>query len=100
MACVEVGTGFAEKIDSRIIHFPSLKTVLMVEETIKKKKEFASQTKLRNSLPKKVMWQTFAIIIDYLVASNKIMIDKDGAVIWIYNPKLIGRVLKRGVKIR
>lgn len=67
-----------------IIHYPRLDTVLMIENTIRKAKEFPSLRQFWQALPKQVMYQTFKITTSYLVASNKIMICKDGAVIWIF----------------
>jgi hypothetical protein len=47
-----------------------------------------------------MMYQTYLVILDYLVASNKIMIDKDGCILWTYNPERIAKILASGVKIR
>lgn len=89
--------GFDE-IKKQIIHYPSLKTVLMVEKAIEKEGEFRNKRQLWLSLPKKIMYQTLLIILDYLEASHKIFIDKDGSIVWIWNPKLIDKVLKSGAK--
>ena len=83
-----------------VLHYPRLDTVLMVEETIKNAKEYPSKRQLWLSLKKKVMYQTFSIIIDYLEASNKIIIDRDGAIIWIWDPELVKRYDKKNLRIR
>ncbi len=84
-----------------VLHYPRLDTVIMVEETIKKAKTYPTKAQLLRSLPKKVMYQTFLLILDYLEKSNKILIDKkDGRVIWIWNPKGVDDVLKKGLVIR
>ncbi len=75
-------------------------TVLMAEEAIKNAKEYPSKRQLWLSLKKKVMYQTFNIIIDYLEASNKIVIDRYGAIVWIWNPEAVKKYLKKGVIIR
>ncbi len=36
-----------------------------------------------------MMYQTFQLILYYLEKSGKIIIDKDGIVIWTYNPERI-----------
>lgn len=69
---------------TRTIHMPRLDTVLMVEDTIKKTDTYPTKNRLWRSLPKMVMWQTFNIILDYLVESKKIIIDKKGEIIWIF----------------
>ena len=79
---------------------PTLETVLMVEEIIKKYSGEYTLTQIWKKLPRKVMYQTYKTVIEYLIESNKIIIEKDGKITWIYNPELIERVLKTGVKIR
>lgn len=82
------------------LHSQTLESVLMVERTIQKYSQECGKYQLWNKLPKKMMYQTFLTIIDYLKQSGKIMIDKDGCIIWIYNPELIKKVLSKGVKLR
>jgi len=81
------------------IHYPQLDTILMVEETIQKM-DYPKKTELWKALPKKVMYQTFSIIIDYLEQSGKIMIDDDGRIIWTWNPEMIKKIKSSGVKLR
>jgi hypothetical protein len=71
-----------------IIHYPRLDTVIMVENKIKSQEEWTSKRQLWLSLDKKIMYQTFNIIISYLEESGKITI-KDGKIIWIWNPDLV-----------
>src|SRR3989344_9133723 len=44
----------------------TLETVLMVEKTINDHSGEFNRTQLWKKLPKKVMWQTYLIILDYL----------------------------------
>jgi hypothetical protein len=71
----------------QILHYPRLDTVLAVEKAIKKAKEHPTKMKLWKSLPKKMMYQTLLLILDYLEESCKIVI-KDKRIIWIYDPDL------------
>ncbi len=71
-----------------ILRYPRLDTVLMVEEFVKEHDGEFKKRKLWESLPKRMMYQTFCVIIDYLLYSSKISIDKDGKVGWIYYPEL------------
>ncbi len=71
-----------------ILRYPRLDTVLMVEEFIKEHDGEFKRRKLWESLPKKMMYQTFCVILDYLAYSGKISIDKEGKIGWIYNPEL------------
>ena len=84
-----------------VLHYPRLDTVLMVEEAIKKAKEYPSKAELLRSLPKQVMYQTFLLILDYLEKSNKIYIDsEDGKIVWIWDPKGVKEFLKKDLVIR
>jgi len=79
---------------------PTLETVLMVEKTIKKFSGELGITNLWKKLPRKVMYQTYRTVVDYLLESNKIIIGKDGKVIWIWNQERIKRILSEGLKVR
>ena len=83
----------------QILHSPTLDTILMVEEAIQHM-DYPRKTELWKNLPKKMMYQTFCLIIDYLEQSGKIMIDTDGRIIWIWNPALIKKIRASGVKLR
>ncbi|MFH1588598.1 MAG: hypothetical protein ABIA76_04645 [Candidatus Diapherotrites archaeon] len=66
----------------------------MVEEAIQKAEEYPTKAELLRSLPKKIMYQTFSLILDYLEYSGKIYIGKDGAIVWIWDPEGIRKILK------
>jgi hypothetical protein len=83
------------KSDSEILHYPQLDTVLMIEEFIKKHSGEFKKRKLWEYLPKKTMHQTFCIVFDYLLESNKIAVDKEGKVGWIWDPEGVKKYLKR-----
>ena len=71
-----------------ILRYPRLDTVLMVEKFIKEHDGEFKKRKLWESLPKKMMYQTFCVIIDYLLYSSKISIDKEGKIGLVYYPEL------------
>ena len=62
----------------------------MIATAMKKAGSFPSKNKLRLSLPGQIQYSYFNQTLKYLEESNKIMYDKDGAIIWIFadNPKL------------
>ena len=74
---------------------PTLDTVIMVEKTIEKFSGEFNKTQLWKHLPKKVMWQTYLIILDYLLEINKIAMDRHGTLGYIWNPKLAKMLSKR-----
>ena len=84
----------------KILHEPRLDTVLMVERTIKEAGEYPSRMMLWKNLPKRIQYQTFKRVLDYLEASNKIAFN-GRRIIWIFadNPKL-KKLLESAVKVR
>jgi hypothetical protein len=74
---------------------PTLGTVLMVENTINECSGEFTKRELWKKLPKKVMWQTFILILDYLQEINKIAFDKNDKIAYIWNPKLTQKLRKR-----
>lgn len=71
----------------QILRYPRLDTVLMVEKFIKKYDGEFKKRALWENLPKKMMYQTFCVVIDYLLYSRKISIDSEGKIGWIFYPK-------------
>ncbi len=74
---------------------PTLQTVLMVEKFIEENSGEYKKTDLFKSLPKKVMWQTFQVIMEYLERSYKITIEKNGVITYIWNPKFYEKIKNR-----
>ncbi len=74
---------------------PTLDTVLMVEKMIEGNSGELNRTSLWKSLPKKVMWQTFLVVLDYLESINKIAFDREGKIAYIWNPVLARRLAAR-----
>jgi len=86
---------------NKLFHSPTLESVLMVEKTIRKYSQEYGKYQLWKKLPKKMMYQTYLTILDYLLHSGKIMIDKrDGIIFWTYDPEGIKKILAQGVKLR
>ena len=63
-----------------ILHYPRLDTVLMVEKLIYDTSGTYTKKQLWDRLPKKVMYQTFSVIIDYLLETGKIAADREGKI--------------------
>ncbi len=78
----------------KIIHYPQLDTVLMVEEFIREHSGEHKKRALWEHLPKKMMYQTFQIIFDYLLESGKIARDSEKKICWIWNPELVRKYLE------
>lgn len=86
-----------QEIKNPFARSPTLDTVIMIERAVEKYSGDLGRTQLWKKLPKKVMWQTYLVVLDYLENSNKIIVDKDGALTWIWNPSLIRKLEKGGL---
>jgi len=66
-------------------HWPTLNTVIMVENTFKKIDESITNiAELKRKLPRQVNHNTLMIILKYLEESNKIAVSLRGLT-WIHN---------------
>ncbi len=81
-----------QRWEDEVLRYPRLDTVLMVEKAIAGAEEYPTKTQLWRSLPKKMMYQTFCTILDYLEHSNKIVVQ-DGRIIWIWDPEGVRKLL-------
>jgi len=69
-----------------LVRYPRLDTLLRIEDFIKEYDGEYKKKQLWESLPKKMMYQTFSIAIDYLLLSGKISVDSEGKIGWIFYP--------------
>ncbi|PIN99925.1 hypothetical protein COT72_03755 [archaeon CG10_big_fil_rev_8_21_14_0_10_43_11] len=84
-----------QSVKNPFVRSPTLATVLMVEKTIDEFSGEFNRTDLWKKLPKKVMWQTYLVVLEYLESINKIAFDKQGKIAYIWNPVLAKKLAKR-----
>lgn len=83
----------------QIIHYPSLKTILMVEKVLKTAELTINREELKRRLPNKIMHQTLNLILDYMKKRGLIM-DGPNGILWIYNPSpKLARELAKGREV-
>ncbi|MBS3116863.1 hypothetical protein J4421_04680 [Candidatus Woesearchaeota archaeon] len=87
-------------VELTVLHSPTLESVLMVEKAIQKYSQECGKYQLWKKLPKRMMYQTFQVILDYLEQSGKIIIDKEGCIIWTFNQERIKRLVKESLMVR
>jgi len=76
----------------RLIRSPTLETVKMVERTIEEYSGEFKKTQIWEKLPKKIMWPTYLVVLDYLEEINKIITSDEGVITYIWNPGLAKKV--------
>ena len=82
-----------------IARYPRLDTVLMVEKFIKDHSGEYKIYQLWKNLPKKVMYQTYKVIVSYLIEINRVAIDSEGKIGYIWSPE-VGQRYKRNPALR
>ena len=84
----------------RQVHWPTLNTVMMIEDTLKKMNgSIISVAELKRKLPRQVNHITLMVILEYLERSNKIAVTLKG-ITWIENnnPNL-KRAIMQGMEL-
>ena len=71
--------------EKEIIHYPSLRTMLMVERILREADTIIDREEIKRRLPSKIMHQTLNLILKYLEEKGMI-IDSHKGILWIYNP--------------
>lgn len=74
---------------------PTLETLMMIERAIEEFSGEFNRTELWKKLPKKVMWQTYLVVLDYLQSINKVAISKEGILVYIWSPDIAKKFMKR-----
>ena len=82
------------------IHWPTLNTVIMVEDTLKKMNESViSIAELKRKLPRQVNHITLMVILEYLERSNKIAVTLKG-ITWIENNNQnLKKAIRQGIEL-
>ena len=83
-----------------VLHEPQLDTILMVEKAIIECVDYPTRTELWRSLPRKVQYQTFKRILDYLEASGKITFDANRIIYTGVNNAKLQALMKSSVRVR
>lgn len=70
---------------TKVVHYPTLKTVLAIEEVIRNADLAVSRNQILDRLPSKAMRSTLNFALDYLEGRGMILETSKGF-IWTYNP--------------
>jgi len=83
-----------------VLHEPRLDTVLMVEKAILDAEDYPTKMILWRSLPKKVQYQTFRRVLDYLEASGKIVFNSDTIIYVGADNEKLRALMESSVRVR
>lgn len=83
----------------QVLHYPTLKTVLLVEEILKEAKEPLSRYELLKRAGNRIMRPTLDVIIEYLEKRYMIM-DTSKGILWVYTPHAkMKRLIQESVEV-
>lgn len=86
-------------LQKKVIHYPNLKTILVVENILKNSEVMITREELKRRLPMSIMHQTMNLILQYLEEKGMI-IDSRKGILWIYNPSpKLQKAIKKGIEI-
>lgn len=82
-----------------VLHEPNMRTITMVEKALLDSKDYPTRTQLWKRLPKKIQYQTYQRVLEYLEAHGQIMYNEHTIVfIGVDSPKL-RRLLASAVEL-
>jgi len=85
-------------LQEEVLHYPTLKTILQVEDILMNAEKAMSKEALKRALGGRIMHPTLNLILHYLEDSGKIYMGDKG-IVWIYNPsKKLGDAVRKGVE--
>ncbi len=87
-------------IEKGVLHYPTLKTVLAIEKTIKNSNKPINREQIKQKLETKIHHQTLNLVLSYLEESGKIFIGKEG-ITWTFNDNFkFKKLVKESIKVR
>ena len=82
-----------------VIHYPNLKTMLMVEKVLKEAETTLTREEIKERLPTQIMHQTLNVILNYM-EQRGLILDGHKGILWTYNDsKKLSEAISRGTEI-
>ena len=82
-----------------VVHYPTLKTVMAIEEVVKKADTAVSRNQIIASLPTRPMRSTLNVALNYLEKRGMVLETKNGF-IWTFNPsKKLAKAEEEGLEV-
>lgn len=86
-------------MQTQVVHYPTLKTVMAIEEVVRKADVAVSRNQILERLPTKAMRSTLNVALDYLERRGMVLETKNGFV-WTFNPsKKLARAEEKGLEV-
>ena len=87
------------QVQVEVVHYPTLKTVMAIEEVVKKAESAVSRNQIIARLPTRPMRSTLNVALDYLERRGMVLETKKGF-IWTFNPsKKLAKAEEEGLEV-
>ena len=87
------------RMQTEVVHYPTLKTILAIEEVVKKANSPISRNQILAKLQTGVMRSTLNLALDYMEKRGMVLETKKGF-IWTFNPsKKLEKAEEEGLEI-
>lgn len=87
------------KTKKKTLHYPTLKTMLLVEEVLKDAEMAITREEIKRRLPVKIMHQTLNLILAYFEERGMIIDGRKG-VLWSFNPSpKLAKAIREGMEL-
>lgn len=84
---------------AEVLHYPTLKTVMAIEDAIKNADVAVSRNKILESLQTAVMRSTLNVALEYLEKRGMVLETKNGF-IWTFNPNAtLAKAEREGLRV-
>ena len=82
-----------------VIHYPNLKTMLMVEKVLKDAEITLTREEIKEKLPIQIMHQTLNVILEYM-EQRGLILDGHKGVLWTHNDSSkLREAISRGTEL-
>ena len=89
----------ARQVQLEVVHYPTLKTILAIEEVVRRAEAAVSRNQILARLPTKAMRSTLNVALDYLENRGVVLETKKGF-IWTFNPnKNLAKAERQGLAV-
>ena len=82
-----------------VIHYPNLKTMLMVEKVLKDAETTLSREEIKGKLPTQIMHQTLNVILEYMEQRGLILDGHKGVLRTHNDSQKLKEAISRGTEI-
>ncbi|VVC71911.1 Uncharacterised protein [uncultured archaeon] len=87
------------RFEQEVLHYPTLKTVLAIENAVRSSETAVSRNRILSRLEKKVMRSTLNVALSYL-EQRGLVLETEKGFVWTHNPsRKLAKAEKNGLEV-